>query len=80
MISNSDFLGVYDHRKMKTISKNYTEIQHPFSLPFFLVALLAYFLPEWCPASTYVREAKALGLEDVRQVTFILYYLFPFRG
>ena len=28
----------------------------------------AYFLPEWCPASTYVREAKALGLEDVRQV------------
>jgi tocopherol O-methyltransferase len=27
----------------------------------------AYFLPDWCPASTYVREAKALGLKDVRQ-------------
>ena len=31
----------------------------------------AYFLPEWCPASTYVREAKAIGLEDVRQVHLI---------
>ena len=36
--------------------------------------MLAYFLPEWCPASTYVREAKALGLEDVRQVHLITIY------
>ena len=28
----------------------------------------AYYLPEWCPASLYVREAEKLGLTDVRQV------------
>jgi tocopherol O-methyltransferase len=26
----------------------------------------AYFLPEWCPSSTYVKYAKKLGLVDVR--------------
>lgn len=26
-----------------------------------------YYLPEWCAASTYVKIAQALGLEDIRQ-------------
>ena len=29
----------------------------------------AYYLTEWCPASLYVKEAEALGLTDVRQVS-----------
>lgn len=27
----------------------------------------AYYLPDWCPASTYVALAKSHGLEDIRQ-------------
>jgi hypothetical protein len=33
----------------------------------------AYFLPEWAPASTYVRVAKDLGLQDVRQVNLYVH-------
>ena len=28
---------------------------------------IAYFLPEWVPASAYVKIAHSLGLEDVKQ-------------
>lgn len=51
-------------QKMNMISNNDNEIYNTYLLS-------AYFLPEWCPASTYVREAKALGLEDVRQVELL---------
>eukprot|EP00596_Hydrurales_sp_CCMP1899_P010675 CAMPEP_0119033482 /NCGR_PEP_ID=MMETSP1177-20130426/523_1 /TAXON_ID=2985 /ORGANISM="Ochromonas sp, Strain CCMP1899" /LENGTH=329 /DNA_ID=CAMNT_0006990255 /DNA_START=180 /DNA_END=1169 /DNA_ORIENTATION=+ len=39
----------------------------------------AYFLPEWAPASTYVRVAKDLGLEDVRQADWST-FIAPFWG